>query len=146
MKRWFGDYFKALRMARTLSLAEMRANEHQQLASCSQRRLKRNHRRLGQLQSELDQLGESWRGKLGAFERRMRSINAAAAEDVEEANRIQEQYEKTVEGLRSELQVLRDVTVPGLVQSNKMMLSELDKYTAINVRQQVGASPNVGVE
>ncbi len=80
--------------------------------------------------------------RMDKVQRRIVAIAESAAEEAEQVERDQRRYEETIDKLRSELQVLNDVTIPGLVAANKMTLAELDSWTAIHARRQALALPN----
>ena len=84
------------------------------------------------------------RRSLAVVERRLAAHAEVLAEDLDEAKRLQEQYDEQLVSIRSELRVLKDVTIPGLVAANKLLLAQWDAETAIQVRRQVAALPGQG--
>jgi hypothetical protein len=75
------------------------------------------------------------------LQRRIVAIGQSAADEIEEAERAQGRYEEAIDKLRSELQVVNDVTIPGLVAANKMSTSWMDAWTSIHSRHQGLANP-----
>lgn len=126
---------------RVLSSAEARVIEFARLSKRSAKELSRIHRELLKVKEEVELYEEQRRLGLEKLKSRVVSIVETSMEELEAAEHVQRQYNETVETLQSELRVLRDVTVPGLVAANKLCLAELDSWTAVQVRRQVAALP-----
>ena len=129
-----------------VSAAERRAYGHSSKVNQLARRLRKSHRKLEEAKLDSEVLVEQWKAQFMKIQRRISQIAESAMEDMENAERLQNQYEETVDGLRSELTVLRETTIPSLVASNKLVLSELDAWTAVQVRRQVAAMPGINAE
>ena len=94
---------------------------------------------------------EKRKANLEILRRRIVSLSDALAEDlavvdvelssvqkeVAELAKRQQQHVTEVESLRSRVRVAEDVTIPGLVAANKLVLERYDADTAIQVRRQV---------
>jgi hypothetical protein len=83
------------------------------------------------------------RKELKALSKRMDVVSISLTEDLDEAERAHSQYQETIDGLRSELQVLRDITVPNLTAAHRLILERYDAETAIAVRNRVAVSTDM---
>jgi chromosome segregation ATPase len=126
---------------RVLSSAELRVAEFVKESRHSARELKRIYRELQKVREDVELYEEHCRLGLEKLKSRIVSIVETSVEELESAELVQRQYNETVETLQSELRVLRDITVPGLVAANKLCLAELDSWTSVQVRRQVAALP-----
>ena len=68
-------------------------------------------------------------------------IGRSLVEDLEEACLVEADQAKVVEALQSELEVLRNVTVPELTAAHHLILQRYDAETAIEVRRQMAQRP-----
>lgn len=146
VRRWFRLAITSFRVEQVISAAEQRASKYSSRINHSVKRLKRIHRQLEGAKQDSEALVDQWRIQFQKMQRRISILSESAMEDLEDAERLQNQYEETIDGLRSELTVLRETTVPSLVASNKLVLSELDAWTAVQVRRQVASMSGVNVE
>ena len=62
--------------------------------------------------------------------------------DLKKAKKLHQKYENELEASRNELKIMKDVTIPGLVAANKLLLAQWDAETAIQVRRQVASLPS----
>lgn len=58
-------------------------------------------------------------------------------ETIDEALKIQKNYEEQLEAARSKLRIFEDVTVPTLIQQNRSLLEMWKAETDIHIRRQV---------
>lgn len=77
--------------------------------------------------------------ELAALERCLKLIVDTTAEDVEEAMDTVKQSGEATDAVRGQLQILEDMTIPGMVRQNTRLLALWDAETAIQVRRQVAA-------
>ncbi len=89
---------------------------------------------------------------LETYQRRITALAGALAEDLEvvgseiaeirqavaSLEKQQKQYEAGMEALRARVKVAEDVTIPGLVAANRLVLERYDADTSIQVRRQAG--------
>lgn len=87
----------------------------------------------------------SRRGReLKAARGRLEAVGRSLAEDLDEAKLLLEKRADVVDALNSELEILRDSTVPGLVAASEAMLDKWRTLTAIEQGRQIGVSPERG--
>lgn len=141
IRRWWRVATASFHADRVLSLAESRVAEFAKESRHSARELKRIYRELQKAREDVELYEERHRLGLERLKSRIVSIVETSVEELESAELVQRQYNETVETLQSELRVLRDITVPGLVAANKLCLAELDSWTSVQVRRQVAALP-----
>jgi len=146
IKRWSRLAAASFQVEKVVSAAEQKAVSHSTKVNRSAKRIRKLIRELEESKQDAEVLVDQWRIQFQKMQRRISVLSEAAMEDLEEAEKLQTQYEETVDGLRSELTVLRETTVPALVASNKLVLSELDSWTAVQVRRQMAAMPGVEIE
>jgi len=70
------------------------------------------------------------------------SINSSVVEDLEEADKALKQSEDALSAQRSELKILREVTLPTLTEQHKLILQRCEADIAVQVRRQVAVSPD----
>lgn len=78
--------------------------------------------------------------EMKALQTRFSFLAKSAEEDTQNARDTATQYSEAIEALRSENQILRDVTVPTLVAQHKLILQRIDAETAIEVQRLVALS------
>ena len=81
------------------------------------------------------------RSELAALRGQTDLIGRSLVEDLEEARSVEADQAKAVEALQSELEVLRNVTVPELTAAHHLILQRYDAETAIEVRRQMAQRP-----
>lgn len=140
-RRWRRVAAASFHADRVLSVAEARVAEFSKESKRSVKELRKIHREIRKIKDEMEQFDERRRMTLEKLKSRLASIVETSVEELEAADNVQRQYNEAVETLQSELRVLRDVTVPGLVAANKLCLAELDSWTSVQVRRQVAALP-----
>ena len=59
------------------------------------------------------------------------------SDSLEEAVKVQKEYQEQLEGAQSQLRIMEDVTVPALLQQNQTLLEMWKAETAIQIRRQV---------
>ena len=91
------------------------------------RRRAKSRRELSARKSELDLI----KSALEVAEDRLR-------ETVDEAVKIQKQYEEQLDAALSKVRILEESTVPCLMQQNQTLLKFWEAETAVQVRRQVG--------
>ena len=80
---------------------------------------------------------EKARKKIASLKRRMDAVAEALFEDIDESEATVKSLNESLEAVRSELEIANDVVIPGLVQSNKLLLERSSADTAEQVRRQV---------
>lgn len=91
------------------------------------RQSKKNNRRLKKNEN-----------KLRSIKNLLISIGDSVSDDIEEAKNLNEQYEKSLTAARSELEILKEITIPTMVASHKLLLEQYDAQTAVEVRKKLG--------
>jgi len=94
------------------------------------RRRKRNLRDLKSRTRELDLVKKA----VEEAESRLR-------ETINEAKAVYKRYEEQLEGARSSLKIMEDVTVPTLFQQNRKLLEMWKAETSIEIMKQVASQP-----
>ena len=133
---WFRSWFvlrKATGLQRMIGRAEVLLCKHKRDMDRCRTRLEKASRKLAvmhedrtkDMQIEADELATLVKDVLGK---------------VEAAEKAQQQYEQTIDGLRSELEVVKEVELKGLEAWSKKHLERIDAETAIEVRRRVGAA------
>ena len=84
--------------------------------------------------------------KLRSTRNRLESLISSLSEDLEEGLVIQKQCEEALSAQRSELKILKDITVPTLTTQHKLLLQRYDAEIAVQMRKQVAASPGIDTE
>jgi F0F1-type ATP synthase membrane subunit b/b' len=74
---------------------------------------------------------------LQKLQRRIDSVAKVVTEDVEESEKTVEKMKTALDAVRDELQIAEEVTIPGLVKCNKLLLERTSADTAEQVRRQV---------
>ena len=88
------------------------------------------------IETSLRKLGRQHR-KLEALESRIKSLLESVTVDLERTDSLQRQYEETMEMLRSENRIQREVMIPLLVSYHKLALERCDADIAIQTRRRV---------
>lgn len=81
-----------------------------------------------------------WRRDAARLIRKMRSERRRLERLASQTERLIESHEEALKGQAAELEVLKEVTLPGLTQTVQMYQSQLEADTAIQVRRRMGAS------
>jgi uncharacterized protein (DUF342 family) len=124
MKNWLQSFF----VARAESRLEQRLNK-------AAKDVEKSDRRLSDRTKEINAALESLTRNLASNDRRLRDIGESLLEDIQMAKATQQRYEEELESVRSENRILKEVTIPGLVAANKLMIERLDADTAVEVRR-----------
>jgi hypothetical protein len=102
------------------------------------------YRRQRALEKERDRIASLLRDSVdlmdqfsASFERTKEIIQQKVAQ----ATELIEKYERELEGVRDRYDVMKNLTIPALVSSHKVVIERLDAQTAIEVQKQVGALP-----
>ncbi len=91
---------------------------------------------------ELRVLLEQDRKNLEKLSRQIEAASARLDVNLREAERVGNQQEKAVAALRDELQILKEVSLPVLIASHKLLLQRYDTETQIEVKKAAIASPD----
>jgi hypothetical protein len=73
-------------------------------------------------------------------------LNQKVSDDIQRAEEADRLHQVAIDALRSENQVMRDITVPELVAAHKLILQRYDAETAIEIRRQVAAGGGGNLE
>jgi len=77
---------------------------------------------------------------------RLERLGQSLKDDLDEADAVQVEYDKTLEALRADIQILEEVTVPGLVEANRTVLERQRADTSLQVRRRVSTTIDVDKE
>jgi len=106
---WLKSYFSLRRM----------------ISKCD-KKSKKLHRDLNRRKKSLDVL-----------EGNLRKLSRAISEDIQNTEDLLTNSERSLEAVQSRLVIAEDVTIPALVQSNKLLLERSSADTAEQVRRQL---------
>lgn len=87
-------------------------------------------------QRSLDAL-KARKRQLLVFEKRLDRIREIMLEDIEEAERAVEASKEALDAVKSEHRIADEITIPTLVQSNKLILERVSADTAEQIRRQM---------
>jgi chromosome segregation ATPase len=119
---------------RTVATAESRMEDVNANLACRRRSLAQQKVELTRMRSDIQKM-------FNHADNRLRLLYDSLAEDLKDAEKSQSRYGEAIEKLRSERDVLRDVTLPTLVAEHTRIRECLNADTAHEVRKRVVASP-----
>ena len=77
------------------------------------------------------------RRKLEMLEGKMKGLAESIAVDLEQAESLQQQYDETMEMLRSENRVMSECTIPFLVAEHRLALARVDSDIAVETKKRI---------
>ena len=80
---------------------------------------------------------EKRKKELRSLDRKVSSVNELAVEDIDESTAALKSAKEALEAVRSEQRIADEITIPTLVQSNRLLLERASADTAEQVRRQV---------
>lgn len=96
------------------------------------------------IRAEAAQVAEEYHDRMTTLRERMEGRLDQLFDQVDVSKRTIESQNSTIDGLRQELQVANDVTIPALVASNRLVLERIEADTAIQIRTRVASAPVEG--
>ena len=78
--------------------------------------------------------------ELYSLQKRVASVSKVLLLDLDESEKTVKSLRESLESVQSELTIADEITIPGLVQSNKLLLERASADTAEQVRRQVAST------
>lgn len=80
--------------------------------------------------------------QLTVLQRKLNSINDTTIEDLEECKELMARHQGAVDALNAELEILKEVTVPGLTEAHQGLVDRIQAERADQKRRQIMAMPS----